>query len=71
MSLSWTHERARVASLSRSRRPDDPELADARQKLKAARLEAYVRNSVAEAPSLTNEQRDRIAGLLRAGGDAR
>lgn len=39
---TWTHQRARVASLSRSRTPDDPELLDARRGLKAARLAARI-----------------------------
>lgn len=68
--LSWTKDRARVAALSRSRNPDDPDLIDARRNLKAARLEDYVNKVVAEAPELSNEQLDKIAGLLRAGGGA-
>jgi hypothetical protein len=63
--LSWTTERARVASLSRSRSADDPDLVDARQALKAARVEDYIARVVAEAPPLSPEQRDRIAALLR------
>ena len=63
--VSWTHERARVASLSRNRPSTDPELIDARRSLKATRLEEYVARVVAEAPPLTPEQRDRIAALLR------
>lgn len=66
----WTTHRAKVASLSRSRRANDPELIDARRNLKAARLEDYVNKVVAEAPELSNEQLDKIAGLLRAGGGA-
>lgn len=62
---SWTHERARVAALSRDREPQDPELQDARQRLKAARLEDYVRKTVAAWPPLTPEQCDRVAILLR------
>lgn len=65
---TWTHERARIAGLSRDRRPDDPELVDARRNLKALRLEDAVAKAVAEAPPLTSEQRDRIAALLRTGG---
>ena len=65
--ITWTTERARVASLSRSRTTDDPELVAARQRLKAARVEDYVKRIVAEAPPLTPEQRDRIASLLRGG----
>lgn len=68
--MSWTEERARVASLSRSREKHDPELQEARQRLRAARLEDHVRKVVAEAPPLTPEQLDRVAVLLRpAGGD--
>ena len=62
---SWTSERARVASLSRSRATDDPDLLEARRNLKSARLEDYVARVVAEAPPLTSAQRDRIAALLR------
>jgi hypothetical protein len=61
------HYRAKIASLTRSRQPDDPELVAARQNLKALRLEEHVRKVVAEAPPLTPAQRDRIATLLRAG----
>jgi len=62
---TWKHERARVASLTRSRPADDPELVDARQKLKAERLAGHVAKVVAQAPPLTPAQRDRIAVLLR------
>lgn len=65
--MSWTAERARVASLSRSRTPDDPDLIDARRNLRAARLADYIERTVNEAPPLTDEQRDRLASLLRGG----
>lgn len=68
--MSWTTERARVASLTRSRNTDDPDLVTARQRLKAARVEDYIARVVAEAPLLTPEQRDRIAALLRPTGGA-
>jgi len=69
--VSWTTERARVASLTRSRTTDDPDLVRARQNLKAAKVEEYIARVVAEAPALTHEQRDRIAALLSpAGGGA-
>lgn len=68
--MSWTTERARVASLTRSRTTDDPELVRARQNLKAAKVEEYIARVVAEAPALTPEQRDRIASLLRPAGGA-
>lgn len=62
--MSWTSERARVASLTRSRSLDDPDLISARRNLKAARLEDYIARVVSEAPPLSPEQRDRIAALL-------
>lgn len=61
---TWTHERARIASLSRSRTPDDPELVDARRNLKAERLADYIKRVVDTAPPLTPAQRDRLALLL-------
>ena len=63
--MSWTQDRARVASLSRSRTPDDPDLIAARRNLRAARLEDYIRRTVDAAPPLLDEQRDRLAVLLR------
>ncbi len=63
----WTHERARVASLSRSRTPDDPELVGARRDLRAARAEDYIKRLVDAAPPLTTAQKDRLALLLRGG----
>lgn len=66
--MSWTAERARVASLSRSRTPDDPDLLDARRNLRAERLADHISKVVAEAPPLTQEQRDRLAALLQGGG---
>ena len=65
---SWTHQRAKVASLSRIRPSDDPELIEARQNLKALKLEEYVRNVVDQAPPLRPDQADRIAALLRPAG---
>lgn len=62
---SWTTSRARVAALSRSRSADDPDLLNARRDLRAARLAQHVSRVVAEAPLLTDEQRERIAALLR------
>lgn len=59
------HERARIASLSRSRQSDDPELLNARRNLRAARLEDYIRRTVDAAPPLTAEQRAQLAVLLR------
>jgi hypothetical protein len=55
----------RVASLTRSRNPDDPDLLAAKRDLRAARAEDYIRELAAAAPPLTAEQRDRLALLLR------
>lgn len=64
--------RGRVASLSRSRSANDPDLIEARRALAAEKLAAYVSKTVADAPPLTDAQRDRIAALLRpAGGGGR
>ena len=63
--MSWTHERARVAALSRSRPADDPELLDARRNLVADRLADHIKRTVDQSPRLTAAQRDRLALLLR------
>lgn len=65
--MSWTQERARVASLTRSRCADDPDLVNARRNLKAERLADYIRKTVDTAPPLTAEQRDRLSLLLNSG----
>ncbi len=62
---SWTHERAKIAALSRSRTADDPEILDARRNLRAGRAEDYIRELVAAAPPLSDAQLDRLALLLR------
>lgn len=59
------HHRARAAALTRSRDESDPDLIDAKQSLRAARLEDVIRRSVDAAPPLTTEQRERLATLLR------
>jgi hypothetical protein len=62
--MSWTEHRARVASLTRSRPPDDPDLLDARRELAVARLELRIRDALAHDPPFTNEQRVRLANLI-------
>ena len=59
------HERARIASLSRSRPSDDPELVDAKRGLAAAKITGYVEKVLAEAPPLSDAQRAALAELLR------
>lgn len=59
------HERARIGSLSRSRPDDDSELVDARRNLAAAKLSEYIAKVLSAAPPLTDEQRTKLAELLR------
>ena len=57
--------RAQVAGLARRRPADDPELAQARHDLQVANLERAVQRAVDAAPPLTEQQRNKIAALLR------
>ena len=67
---TWTHHRAKVASLSRVRSADDPDLVEARRDLKASRLEATAREAAESLPPLTDEQGRRIAAIIcPQGGD--
>jgi hypothetical protein len=61
---TWTVERARLASLSRSREPNDPDLLAARRDLAAERLAEHIKRTVDAAPPLTVEQRERLTLLL-------
>jgi hypothetical protein len=56
----------RVSQLHRHRKPDDPELLDARQELTYRNARSYVRRLVQQAPPLSAEQRTRLAVLLLA-----
>ncbi|CAM3167052.1 hypothetical protein DFJ75_3078 [Williamsia muralis] len=67
-SEAWRSERSRFASLSRSRHPRDPDVLAARQKMASLKWLADVEALAAKAPALSEEQRDRIAGLLLSGG---
>jgi hypothetical protein len=64
LSPAARRERARIAALTRSRSPDDPDLVGARRNLAADRLERHVRDAAAQ---LTVAQRDRLAALLAGG----
>ena len=61
-------ERGRLAALSRSRSDDDPELLSTRQRLAAAKIEAYVKQVTANAPPLSVEQCAKLTELLRPVG---
>ncbi|MEX3645021.1 hypothetical protein [Mycolicibacterium porcinum] len=62
------HHRARVAgtaSAVHDGRLPASALDDPKRDLAAAKIEAYVKRVVAEAPPLTDEQRARLADLMR------
>lgn len=68
-----TRTRARVAALSRAVRNGERPQADleaARQELKDARTEDYIRKVIAAAPPLSDAAAQRIVGLLMTGGAA-
>lgn len=67
---TWQRERARIAGMSSrpNRPPDDPELVAARRNMRALKLEADIRKVLAGEPALSQEQRNRVAAVLR--GDA-
>jgi hypothetical protein len=65
---NWRRERARVASLSRSRPPDDPDLVAARTSLREARITAQIEDLVNSAPPLTAAMRDRLALIVQGAG---
>ena len=67
-----TQLRGRIAALTRAvrngeRPAGDPALEDCRRQLAEVRLTRYIEDTVANWPRLTDEQIDRITGLLRAG----
>ena len=57
--------RARVAGIALKRGADDPEIALARRDLEASKLADHIERVLAEAPPLTDEQRSKLAELLR------
>lgn len=67
LSAASRHERARVASLTRSRSDDDPELVDARGNLATERIADHITHLVDQAPALSTAQCDRLVSLLKSG----
>ncbi len=63
MPSTWTRVRSDLANAVKA----DPsaDVTELRRQLKAARLEDHVRSIVNSAPPLSDEQRERIAALLR------
>lgn len=64
--MSWTHTRSQIAHAKKA--DPDADVTDLRRQLKAERLEEYIREVVASAPPLTQQQRDALATLLTSGG---
>jgi hypothetical protein len=62
---NWTHERAKVAALTRDRAPDDPTPTAARRALLVGRCADLIRRSVADPPpNLTAPECDELAALV-------
>lgn len=63
--MGWTHTRSQIAvAKKRNPRADVTELL---RQMKAERLQDHIERVMAEAPPLTQQQRDKIAVLLRGG----
>ena len=62
---------ARYAALTRDRDPSDPVLIEARREFAFAKLSGHVAEIVARFPPLTEEQCQKVAGMLKAGSNAR
>lgn len=58
---------ARSALGVASRRGDAEAATEARRDLAAAKIAAYIEKVVAEAPPLSDEQRDRLSAIISAG----
>lgn len=70
ISNELAHARAKVGALARTvktgeRKPDDPEYVAAKRDLKAANLAQHISRVVDSAPTLTSEQRAKLAELLK------
>lgn len=70
VALTAEQRRQRAVIAARSRHnPDDPQI-EARRELRALTVEEYVKRVVDEFPPLTDEQRSKIAALLRPSTDS-
>jgi hypothetical protein len=71
---TWKQDRARLARKSKDLPAKHPELIELRRELRAKRLAEHIERVISEAPPLSDEQRTRLAELLRPvrrlGGDA-
>jgi hypothetical protein len=67
---TWTKARSRLGNAVQKHGKDSPQAAQARAEFRALKLEDHVRQVLAEVPDMSDEKLERIAALLRAGGDA-
>ena len=67
---TWTKARSRLGNAVQKHGKDSPQAVEARVEFRALKLEDHVRKVIAEAPPLSDEQKERIAALLRVGGAA-
>jgi len=63
--LSWTKTRSELANTIKA--DPDADVTELRRRLRAERLEDYIRRTVDAAPPLTVEQRERLTAILRGG----
>ena len=70
MATTWRTERARLGLQTRIGAPAE-EITETRRRMRALQLEEHVLRVLGGSPPLSEEQRERIADLLRAGGGAR
>ena len=71
LSPERAHLRAQKAAYGKHDYPSDhPKVVEADRDLAALKLEDYIGKVLAAAPPLNDEQRTRIAALLRVGGGA-
>lgn len=64
-SAEYLRQRAKRRALIPQRQPDDPEIAYVRRHFAAETLRLYVERVLVDAPPLTDEQRTRLAELLK------
>lgn len=62
-SHTWRAERARIAALTRSRPSDDPDLIEARRRMRAARAAVALHQAIAAEPPFTVDERRQLAAI--------
>jgi hypothetical protein len=65
-----THHRASLARRIQSYPPGHPKVVEAKRNLNEAKIADYIERALAEAPPLTDEQRSKLAELLKPAREA-